>query len=90
MTAGGRKTRQLIADMDQWHGDNAGRLTIYAEGVCYASVCTDLSDEEADARMAAHPSRWARAADPFFADRTPSPSPCGQNPTTHRHILYEA
>ena len=67
-------------------------FTIYLEGLCYSSVCTSLSDEDATARRNLAPSGTAigwRIADEPFRDGTPNGSPCEQRPDTHRHLLYE-
>lgn len=86
-------TRQLIADLDAWADGNGDDLTIYGEGICYASVCTSLPDDEVDARMAARPTGashgWARSADATFAGGQPNPCPCDTEPATRRHILFE-
>ncbi|HEX6970501.1 MAG TPA: hypothetical protein VF174_17040 [Micromonosporaceae bacterium] len=65
----------------------------YAVGLCSASVCTSLSDEEATERLnSEHPtgisSRWEVADDPTFSDGRPNPLPCDDYPDTHRHILF--
>ena len=62
----------------------------YSVGLCYASVCTRLSDDEATARLnALRPTGvgpW-RIADEAFADGSPNPSPCHDTPD-HRHVLF--
>ena len=63
----------------------------YAVGLVMASACTRLPDEQATHRMdiespALH--GW-RIADEPFRDGTPNGSPCPDNPTTHRHLLFE-
>jgi hypothetical protein len=68
-------------------------FTAYAVGLCSASVCTSLPDEEAAERLnAGHPtgisSRWEVAEEPTFADGTPNPQPCHDHPETHRHLLF--
>jgi hypothetical protein len=65
----------------------------YTVGVVSASACTSLTDAEATARMnAEHPtgisSRWQVASDVTFADGTPNPYPCRENPETHRHVIF--
>lgn len=69
---------------------NGSDFTVYAEGLCMASVCTSLSDEDATERMPATgiSSRWQIADEPF-RDGTPNGSPCPDNPDTHRHLLFE-
>lgn len=65
-------------------------FTLYAEGFCMASVCTSLTNEQATDRMppTGISSRWQVADEPF-QDGTPNGSPCPDNPTTHRHLLFE-
>lgn len=66
-------------------------FTAYSVGLCYASVCTSLSDDETTARLnAERPTGigpW-RIADEAFANGDPNPRPCDQNPGTHRHVLF--
>lgn len=66
----------------------------YGVGLCYASVCTSLTDEEAAARLnldqptgVGRP--WEISKDETFANGQPQPRPCDQFPDTHRHILFE-
>ncbi len=64
----------------------------YAAGICYASVCTSLSDEEATRRLNRQfptgVSPWAVSENPTFNDGfRPNPSPC-PDAETHRHILF--
>ena len=66
----------------------------YAVGLCSASVCSNLTDEETTARLNAdHPtgidSRWSRSTDTTFVNGEPNPRPCDDMPDTHRHILFE-
>lgn len=69
---------------------NQSEFTAYTVGLCYASVCTSLSDEEATERLnTEHPSGvtpWAIADEPF-ASGAPNPNPC-EDEDTHRHILF--
>jgi hypothetical protein len=65
----------------------------YAVGICTASVCTALTDEQTVERMnAEHPtgidSPWAISTDPTFASGEPNPTPCEDMADTHRHILF--
>jgi len=67
---------------------------IYKIGLCCASVCSTLSLEETTERLnVEHPtgitSRWEPSKDATFADgKSPNPCPCNQNPTTHKHYLF--
>lgn len=68
-------------------------FTAYAVGLCSASVCTSLPDEAATARLnGEHPtgiaSCWQIADEKTFADGSPHPQPCHDNPGTHRHLLF--
>jgi hypothetical protein len=88
-------TKQIIKAHEDWQAANhASELVIYAEGLCYASVCTSLDDEELDRRMAARPATatrgWVRSTDSHFAGGQTNPCPCDQRPETHRHVLFEA
>lgn len=64
-------------------------LTVYSEGLFFASVCTSLTDDEATERMWPSGTRlgWG-IAEEDFADGTPNGSPCPDNPDTHRHLLF--
>jgi hypothetical protein len=69
-----------------------GTFTAYAVGLCYASACTSLTDDEATAQMnTEHPtgidSAWEIANEPF-ASGDPNGRPCDQHADTHRHILF--
>lgn len=65
-------------------------FVVYAEGLCFASACTSLSNEAAVARMpAAGTSHGWQVSDENFRDGTPNGSPCNQRPETHRHLLFE-
>jgi hypothetical protein len=65
-------------------------FAIYTEGLCFASVCTSLTDEQATARMpeAGGDLVW-RIFDGPFHDGIPNGSPCPDDPDTHRHLLFE-
>ena len=72
----------------------APEFVVYAEGLCFASVCTRLSDQQAAARMpeAGGDLVWRIAEQPFRAgtpDEVPNGSPCPQHPLTNRHLLFE-
>lgn len=68
-------------------------FTVYAEGLCYASVCTSLADEAATQRMnTLHHSGTSRGwqiADEPFRNGDPNGRPCEQRPDTHRHLLFD-
>lgn len=61
-------------------------FTRLQENLVSMQACTSLSDEEATARANLLPPgdhfRWTP-----IADRTPVP--CDDNPSTHRHIVFE-
>lgn len=83
-------TKRLLADFEAFDADSRDTLTVYMEGLFYASVCTTLDDAEADAAMARRPgTRWERADEPFQTGE-PNPCPCDTDPETRRHILYAA
>jgi hypothetical protein len=70
--------------------------TVYALGLCYASVCTSTSNEDTTAYVnTKHPTGldhgWEISSDTHFADgpHKPNPCPCDVHPDTHRHVLYE-
>lgn len=71
----------------------APEFTPYAVGLCYASVCTTLTTEEATGRLNIERptgvSPWAPSSDPTFRQGGPNPGPCDRWPDTHRHILFE-
>jgi len=62
----------------------------YSTGLCFASVCTSLTNEEATRKLneehptGVHP--WT-IHDGDFANGVKNPSPCGKNPN-NRHILF--
>lgn len=82
---------QVQAAMPGQKTDEFERL---GEGLCYVSVCTSLSDEDAAARVNEVPAGtsngWTLSEDKEFADGTPHPTPCPDKPATHRHLLFEA
>lgn len=86
--------KALIAELERFDRVAGDDLTVYHEGLCYASVCTSLTDEQADAMMATRPcgttGGWRRSADTHFAGGEPHPAPCDRDPDTRRHLLYEA
>lgn len=68
-------------------------FTVYAIGLCYASVCTNLSLEQATKRLnAEHPSgttqKWQKSKDPTFHDGSPNPCNCEQG-TGKKHWLFD-
>jgi hypothetical protein len=87
-------TKALIASHDSWTTTYGASVTVYGEGLLYASVCTALDDAATDEAMAARPSGtrggWTRSADTHFSGGGPNPSPCDTDPDARRHILYEA
>mgnify|MGYP001301199921 CR=1 FL=1 len=84
------KTRALIAQVEAAApGQQTPEFTRLREGLFDAQVCTSLSDEEATARMNEVPSGtsggWQLTTDPDLA-----PVACADNPSTHRHLIFEA
>lgn len=73
--------------------DPSLEFTVYAEGLFYASVCSSLTKEQTQDRMAARPSGtsfgWQLSEDEKFANGQPNPCPCDQQPDTHTHYLFE-
>lgn len=69
-------------------------FTVYAIGPVSASVCTDLSNEEATAEMnRLHPtgvsSSWQISEDEFFrGGEVRNGGPCNTHPDERRHILF--
>lgn len=69
-----------------------GYFVAYAVGFVCASVCTDLTDEEATERLnwdhptGVHP--WEVSADETFRTGEPNPCPCPDAPAPRRHILF--
>lgn len=89
------QTRALIEQTEAaLPGQNTDEFVRIGEGLCYATVCTSLSDDAATARMNAMPSGtrggWQISEDEEFADGLPHPCRCEQRPNTHRHLLFEA
>lgn len=87
-------TQHLLASFTTWDATYSGDVTVYHEGLLYASVCTTLDDAATDAAMAARPSGgsggWQRSKDATFVSGEPNPCPCDTDPDTRRHVLYEA
>jgi hypothetical protein len=78
--------------------DSKGRFTsdqnvfkAYSVGVCYASVCTNLSVAEATALLnQEHPTgvgQWALDPEGVFANGAKNPFPCPDD-TSCRHLLF--
>jgi len=69
----------------------AGYFVAYGVGLVHASVCTDLSDEEATAALnREHPtgvSPWSISTDKTFSGGEPNPCPC-PDASGRRHILF--
>ena len=68
-------------------------FTAYAMGLCFASVCTTLTDEEATARLNVESptgieSQWRVSPAATFARGGPNPGLCEESPA-HRHLLFE-
>lgn len=66
-------------------------FTVYANGLCYMSVCTTLPPEKVEERANVEnptgtSTRWSIASEPF-RDGAPNPHACERLPGTHRHYL---
>lgn len=87
-------TQRLLASFNSWDATYGSDVTVYLEGLVYASVCTALDDEATDTAMAARPTGrsggWQRSKDATFQGGEPNPCPCDTTPETRRHVLYEA
>lgn len=87
-------TKALLDSFSRWDASYSETLTVYGEGLVFASVCTSLDNEAADAAMAARPAvgsrGWIRSAETHFDGGQTNPCPCDQEPDTRRHVLYEA
>jgi hypothetical protein len=73
-------------------GSGPSEFDAYSVGLCYASVCTSLPDDDAAQELnwkwpTGISSRWSVADEPF-RDGSPNPTPCERNPETHRHVLF--
>ena len=82
-------TRQLVETMEAAAPrQNTPEFVRLGEGLCYARACTSLPDAEATARMNEVPSGtshgWQLCTEPQAA-----PVPCEDNPSTHRHLVFE-
>lgn len=69
-------------------------FTVYAQGICMASVCSSLPAEDIAWRMndeepTGIASRWVLSKEPTFSTGEPNPTPCNCNPETHMHYLLE-
>ena len=70
---------------------DANDFVVIGVGLCYASVCTKLTDEETTSRLnMEHPTGvgpWSISEDKTFATGQPNPCPCVEIPG-NRHILF--
>ncbi len=67
-------------------------FTAYSMGICYASVCTNLSVAAAERKLnlsepAGPGLRW-KHADEKFRTGEDNPCPCETHPETHKHYLF--
>lgn len=67
-------------------------FTVLEVGLCRAAVCTSLTNDDATTRLnTEHPtgisSRWELANGPL-PDGGGNGQPCGNHPSTHRHLLF--
>jgi hypothetical protein len=69
----------------------ADEFVIYNSGLCFCSVCTSLSPEEAEDRVNSEilsvPTRWT-LHDGTFKNGEANPCPCDDKPETHKHMLF--
>lgn len=90
----GKFVNDLVSAHEAWNPRYRDTVTVYSQGLLYASVCTSLDDKGVDEAMGALPATvtrgWTRSADATFDGGQPNPCPCEQRPDTHRHVLYEA
>ena len=66
---------------------------VYSYGPICASVCTSLSLAEATRRLNQErptgiESQWRKSKDKTFRTGQPNPCPCENNPSTHKHYLF--
>jgi hypothetical protein len=66
---------------------------VYSVGICCCSVCTNLSDSDAEVRVnIEYPTGittpWKISEDKTFSGGEPHPSPCPDD-SSCRHILFE-
>ncbi len=71
---------------------NNKEFEAYSVGICCMSVCSSLQPGEIVRRAnQEYPtgisSRWEISENKTFADGTPMPCPCENNPETHKHYL---
>lgn len=67
-------------------------IQIYSVGLCFASVCTSASDDDATVLLNKEfptgiSNGWSVSSE-NFADGSPNPSPCPDT-TGHRHVLFD-
>lgn len=82
-------TRRLIQTVEAaTPRQHTPEFTRLREDLCWAQACTSLPDAQAVERMNEMPSGtsggWTLSTDPQLA-----PVPCADNPTTHRHLIFE-
>jgi hypothetical protein len=70
-----------------------GHVSVYSAGLVYASACApgSMPLEQVEAAVNAQSptgisSRWSLAGEPF-ADGTPNPGPCEQEPACRHYLL---
>ena len=66
---------------------------VYSDGICYMSVCTDMTPEEAASyanmvRPTGIRTGWRIAKEKFRTGET-NPCPCDRHPVERIHILFE-
>jgi len=86
--------KALLNSFADWDETYKASITVYLEGIFYASACTTLDDEALDKAMGMRPAGtsggWKRSADTHFSGGQPNPCPCEVEPEIRRHVLFEA
>lgn len=71
-------------------GNDEPYFNVYSEGVCHASVCSNLPQAAVEARMRERStgvSSWELSKE-NFKDGAPNPGVCDSRPSTHKHYLF--
>lgn len=66
-------------------------FTVYATGICVASVCSSLPKLEVAQRMRREITGvgpWVPSKDKAFSGGEPNPCPCNTSPKTHKHYKF--
>lgn len=67
---------------------------VYREGLCFMSVCTDLTPKEAEEyaqliKPSGTSRGWKISEEKTFRTGEPNPCPCDQHPKSRIHILFD-